>query len=45
MLPLPDKQDEIDGLMLIISNQLRKLPERERRVLLFQILLLFVNES
>lgn len=43
-LPLPGKQDEVDGLMLIISTQLRKLPERERRTLLFQILS-FVNEK
>ena len=43
-LPLPDKQDDVDGLMLIISTQLRKLPERERRTLIFEILS-FVNDK
>lgn len=44
MLPLPAKQDEVDGLMLIISVQLRKLPKRERRSLIFEILS-FVNDK
>ena len=40
-LPPPVKQDEVDGLLLIIGTQIRKLPEKERNNLIFELMFFF----
>lgn len=41
--PLPPlvKQNEVDGLFLIIGTQIRKLPEKERNILIFEMMSFF----
>lgn len=40
-LPPPVKQDEVDGLFLIMGMQIRKLPEKERNILIFELMSFF----
>ncbi|XP_077276964.1 uncharacterized protein LOC143905410 [Temnothorax americanus] len=40
-LPPLVKQDEVDGLFLIMGTQIRKLPEKERNTLIFEMMSFF----